>query len=41
MDCYQNYSDKQLEYDIFVAISHGQYKKFLKKVNLTKEKIYK
>ena len=30
MDCYPNYSDKFLEYDIFVAISHGQNREFLK-----------
>ena len=31
MDCYHNYSDKFLEYDIFVAISHGQNRGILKK----------
>ena len=34
MDCYHNYSDKFLEYDIFVAISHGQNRGILKKGKL-------
>ena len=31
MDCYHNYSNKYLEYDVFVAISHGQNRGILKK----------
>ena len=31
MDCYHNYSDKYLEYDVFVAISHGQNRGILKR----------
>ena len=31
MDCYHNYSDKHLEYDVFVAISHGQNRGILKR----------
>ena len=31
MDCYRNYTDNNLEYDVFVAISHGQNRGILKK----------
>ncbi len=31
LDCYQNYFSKNLEYDVFVAISHGQNRGILKK----------
>ena len=31
MDCYHNYSHRHLEYDVFVAISHGQNRGILKR----------
>ena len=38
IDHFQNFKLDDLEYDIFVAISHGQNRGILKKVNLMKEK---
>ena len=39
IDNYTNFSEKKLDYDIFVAISHGQNRGILKKVKKMKEKI--